>query len=171
LGLVDLCLIGMDLGLLHNDLCVDILDVGPRGGDLSLSLGERIAVIAVVDPRDHLAGHDVLVVGDRDRSEVTRHLGGDRELTRGDEGIVRRFEMRGVVPIEVARRQRHKEEDQAADECQRVAPQHALAGLVTALIIGVLDMLIFASRHQRLSSELAWRMLLPGRRSQPHRKL
>jgi hypothetical protein len=89
LRLVDLCLIGMDLRLLHNDLRVDILDVGPRGGDLSLSLGKRIAVITVVDPRDHLAGGDVLVVGDRDRGEVTRHLWSDRELTRGDERVVR----------------------------------------------------------------------------------
>src|SRR6516225_9980043 len=39
LRLIDLCLIGMDLGLLHNQLRIDILDIGPRGGDLSLSLG------------------------------------------------------------------------------------------------------------------------------------
>ena len=105
LRLVDLCLVGADLGLLHNDLRIDILDVGPCGGYLSLSLGKRIAVIAVVDPRDHLAGDDVLVVGDRDRRQVTGHFGGDGELTRGDEGVVRRFEVRGVVPIDVARRQ------------------------------------------------------------------
>ena len=132
LRLVDLCLIGMDLGLLHNDLRVDILDVGPRGGDLSLGLGKRIAVIAVVDPRDHLAGDDVLVVGDRDRRQVTGHFGGDGELTRGDEGVVRRLEMRGVVPIDIARRQSHKEEDQAAEERKRAPPQYAPAGLVAA---------------------------------------
>ena len=63
--LVDLSLVGADLGLLHNELRINILDVGPRSGYLSLSLGKRVAVIAVVDPRDHLAGHDVLVVGDR----------------------------------------------------------------------------------------------------------
>jgi hypothetical protein len=63
-----------------------------------------------------VAGDNMLVIGDRDRREVTGHFGGDRELTCGDEGIVRRFVMRGIVPIHIARRQRHKEEDQAAYE-------------------------------------------------------
>jgi hypothetical protein len=32
LRLADLCLVGADLGLLHNDLRMDVLGVGPRGG-------------------------------------------------------------------------------------------------------------------------------------------
>jgi hypothetical protein len=40
LRLVDLRLVGTDLGLLHNDLRIDILDIGPSGGDLSLSLSK-----------------------------------------------------------------------------------------------------------------------------------
>jgi hypothetical protein len=171
LRLVDLCLIGVDLGLLHNDLRIDILDIGSRSGYLSLSLGKRIAVIAVVDPRDHLAGNNMLVVGNRDRREVTGDFGGDRELTCSDEGVVRRFEMRGVVPIDIARRQRHKEEDQTADERKRVPPQHALTGLVTALVISMLDIVIFAFRRPHLYSGLVWCMVPRGRRSQPHRKL
>jgi hypothetical protein len=62
LRLGDLCLAGADLGLLDNQLRVDILDIGPCGGDLCPGLVERVAVIAVVDPRDYLAGDDVLVV-------------------------------------------------------------------------------------------------------------
>jgi DICT domain-containing protein len=45
-----------------------------------------------------------------------------------------------------------------------VAPQHALAGLVAALVISMLDMVIFAFQRQRLYSELAWRTILRGRR-------
>jgi hypothetical protein len=37
---------------------------------LRLGHGKRIAVIALVDLGDHLAGGDVLVVGDRGRREV-----------------------------------------------------------------------------------------------------
>jgi hypothetical protein len=147
LRLVDLCLAGADLGLLDNQLRIDILDIGPSSGDLCSGLVERVAVIAIVDPRDYLAGDDVFVVGDRDRGKVTGHFGGDGELTRGDEGVVRRFEMRGVVPIEIARRQHHEEEDQAADERKRAPPQHAPAGLVTALVMIALDLLIFAPRR------------------------
>jgi len=112
----------------------------------------------------------VLVVGDRDRREVAGHLGGDGKLTRGDEGVVGRFEVRGVIPIEIARRQQHNEEDQAADERQRVALQYAPAGLVTALVVRVLDIVIFAFRRHPLYPELAWCMILRGRRPQPDRK-
>jgi hypothetical protein len=52
-----------------------------------------------------------------------------------------------VVPIEIARRQHHEEEDQAADERKRAPPQHAPAGLVTALVMIALDLLIFAPRR------------------------
>jgi hypothetical protein len=49
-----------------------------------------------------------------------------------------------------SRRQQHSEEDQGADERQRVAPQHVLAGLVAGLVISMLDMPIFAFRRKRL---------------------
>jgi hypothetical protein len=71
---------------------------------LSTAPGTRHAVIPFVDARDHLAGGDVLVVGNRDGGEVTGHLGRDGELTRGDERVVSRFKVRGVVPIEICRR-------------------------------------------------------------------
>ena len=57
---------------------------------------------------------------------------------------------------EIAGRQQHSEEDQAADERQRVAPQHALAGLVKAVVIGVPVMARNSSGNCRCrASELA----------------
>jgi hypothetical protein len=50
-------------------------------------------------------------------------------------------------------------------------PQYALAGLVTALVISMLDIVIFAFRRQHLYSGLVWSIVPRGRRSQPHRKL
>ena len=74
---------------------------------MRLGLLQRGAIVAIVDAGDHLAGGDVLIVGDRDFGDVTRHFRGDRELPRGDEGIVRRLEMRRVIPVDIpgARRQ------------------------------------------------------------------
>ena len=75
-----------------------------------------------------------------------------------------------VVPIEIARRQRHKEEDQTADDRKR-APQHAPPGLVATLVISMVDMVIFAFRRQRLYSELPWRTILRGRRQRLYSEL
>ena len=57
-----------------------------------------------------LAGGDVLIVGDRDFGDVARHFRGDRELPRGDEGVVGRLEMRRVIPVDIpgARRQQKR---------------------------------------------------------------
>ena len=93
LRLLHLRLARADLRLLHRDLGVDVLDVGGCGGDLRFRLLERDAVIAVVDARDHVACDDVLVVGDRHRGDVARHLRRDRELARLDEGVVGRLEV------------------------------------------------------------------------------
>ena len=90
------------------DLRIDVLDVGLRGRHLRLGLGERGAVIAIVDAGDHVAGCDVLIVGDRNGRDVARHLGGDGELPRRDVGVVGRLEMAGVVPVEISGRQRQR---------------------------------------------------------------
>jgi hypothetical protein len=107
----------------------------------------------------------VLVVGNRDCGEVTGDLGRDGELTRGDEGVVGRFKVRGVVPIEISRRQCHKQQDQAAGESKKAPPQHALGRSVAALIINTRDMLIFAFLRQRLNLKSAVSIVLGGRRS------
>jgi hypothetical protein len=102
------------LCLLHSDLCVDVRDARLRGIDLRLCLRQCGAVIAIVDPRDHLAGLDMLVVGDRSFGDLARNFRRDRELARRDEGAVGRFEMTGVVPVEVAatrdQREQHRPE-------------------------------------------------------------
>src|SRR5947209_7273032 len=80
LGLLHLGLALRDLRLLHRQLGIDVLDAGLRRRHLRLRLGERGAVVAVVDAGDHIPGIDVLVVGDRDGDDVARHLRGDRKL-------------------------------------------------------------------------------------------
>jgi len=102
LCLVHLCLVGADLGLLHSQLCIDVLNIGPCGGHLRPGLGEGGAVGAIVDAGDHISGIDMLVVGDRDRRDVARYLGGDRKLARRDVGVVGVLKMTGVIPVEVA---------------------------------------------------------------------
>ena len=77
-------------------------------GQLRLRLFERDAIIAIVDTGNDVAGGDMLVIGHRHRGDVARHLRLKRKLPRRDEGIVRQFEMPGVVPIEVTARRRER---------------------------------------------------------------
>jgi hypothetical protein len=58
------------LGLLDGGLCIDVLDAGLRGRHLRLRLLQRDAVVAIVDAGDHVAGGDMLIVGDRDGCDV-----------------------------------------------------------------------------------------------------
>jgi len=69
-------------------LRVDVLDAGLRGRHLRLGLIERDAVIAVVNARNHVAGGDMLVIGDGNGRDVAGDLGGERGLAGRDEGIV-----------------------------------------------------------------------------------
>ncbi len=108
LRLIHLRLVGADLRLLHVELGVDVLDTGLRGRNLGLRLFERDAIVAVVDPGDHVAGGDMLVVGDRDGGDVAGHLRGERELPRRDEGIVGGLKMAGMVNIQIAAAQRRE---------------------------------------------------------------
>ena len=104
LRLRHLRLTGGDLRVLRGDLRVDALDAGFRPRHLPLGLGEGVAIIALVDLGDHVAFVDMLVVGDRNRGDVARHFGGDRELARRDERVVGRLEMRAIVPVKVSGR-------------------------------------------------------------------
>ena len=110
LRLVHLCLVSGDLGLLHIDLRIDVRDTGVCSGHLRLRLGERRAVCAIVNARDHPAGVDMLIVGDRDSRGIARHLGGDRELARRNVGVLRILEVAGIVPVEVPDWQRRKQQ-------------------------------------------------------------
>ena len=93
LRLIHLRLVGGDLCLLHVELRVDVLDAGLRGRDLRLGLRERDAIVTIIDAGDHVAGFDMLVVGDGDGGDVARHFRRDRELPRRDEGVVGGLEM------------------------------------------------------------------------------
>ena len=60
----------LDHRLLQRDLRIEVAHRGFRGGDIGLGLIERGPEIAIVDPGQHLAGLDRLVVADQ-------HLGDD----------------------------------------------------------------------------------------------
>ena len=79
------------------------MDAGLAAGHLSAGLRERGEVVALVDLRDHLALGHMLVVGHGNRGDVARDLGRDRELARGDEGVVGRFEMAEYDPSRAIR--------------------------------------------------------------------
>ena len=113
-GLGHLRLVRADLCVLSGDLRVNVADAGFPAAHLSLRLRERHSVWALVDLGDHVAFVDVFVVGDRNRGDVAADLGRDRELPRRDERIVGRFEMRGVIPVEVPRDRRNRQRDQSA---------------------------------------------------------
>jgi hypothetical protein len=80
-------LVGSDLGLLHVELRIDVLDTGLRRRDLSVCLLECRAIITIVDTGDHVAGFDMLVVRDGDRGNVARHFLRNRGLPCRYEGI------------------------------------------------------------------------------------
>lgn len=71
----------------------------------------------VVDPGDHVADADMLVVDDGHGRDVAWHLGGDGELEGGDEGIVGRDETPAVVQIQPGSR-RGGEQGEGADSGQ-----------------------------------------------------
>ena len=63
---------------------------------------ERDAIVAVVDPGDHVAGDDMLVVGDGDSGDVAGYFRSERGLPRGDEGIVGGLKTAGIVHVQIA---------------------------------------------------------------------
>jgi hypothetical protein len=125
LRLIHLCLVGADLCLLHIELRVDVLDTGVRGRDLRLRLLERRAIVTVVDAGDHVAGFDMLVVGDGDGGDVARDFRRNRKLPRGDEGIVGGLKVPGVVQVEMAAAQGRCEEHRTDGGDNRAATQEA----------------------------------------------
>ena len=102
--LVQLCLVRVDLGLLHGQLRIDVFDVGLRSSHLRYSLSKCCAISTIVDASDHSSSVDMLIVSNRNRRDVTGHLRGNRELARCDVCIICRFEMTGIVPIKIAGR-------------------------------------------------------------------
>jgi len=102
--LVQLCLVRVDLGLLHVQLRIDVFDVGLRGSHLRYSMSKCCAISTIVDASDQISSVDMLIVDNWDRRDVTRHLRGNRELARCDICVICGFEMTGTVPIKIAGR-------------------------------------------------------------------
>jgi hypothetical protein len=108
----DLLPVLLDNELLLSDLLVQGVDARLCGGDIGAGLGERSLVIARVDPREHLAGLDRLVVVDRHLGDIARHLGTDQHRMRLHIGVIGRHQKAAGRPVEIAingsRRQKHQ---------------------------------------------------------------
>lgn len=89
---------------------------------MRLRLVECVAVLAIVDPGDHVARDNVLIICDRDCRDVTRHLRSDAELARGNEGVVGRLEVPSIVPIKVARRPDNHQAEEAEGKRDPMPP-------------------------------------------------
>jgi hypothetical protein len=128
LGLVDLGLRLLDLLALAVGLGLNVIDIRLRDGGLCLGLIDRNPVVAVVDPRQRLAGIDVLIVGDGDIGDIAADFRRDGEAARGNEGVIRRFEMANVEPIRDATGQ-NDQQDARRHACQQpVLPQPIAQG-------------------------------------------
>ena len=86
----------VDAGLLGDDLRVDIGHVGLGLIDLRDGRIDLRPVVAIVEPHQHGAGLDQLVVGHRHIDDGGADLGADRHRAGVDEGVVGRFIAAGV---------------------------------------------------------------------------
>ncbi len=100
LGLRDLLARLLDLGVLRLYLGSDVGGGGFGLGHLCISLVQGRAIVAVVDTRQHGARIYKLVVIYRDIDNAAGYLGGDRDGSGVDEGVVRRFVLTRMKPPE-----------------------------------------------------------------------
>jgi hypothetical protein len=98
-GLIELRLRLLDLFALAIDLSLDGADIGSCDGKLCLRLIGRDPVVAIVDPRQQIAGIDVLIVGGRHIGGIAANLRRDRKTPGRDEGVVGGFVMTDVESI------------------------------------------------------------------------
>ena len=92
---------------------------------IGLGLVERNLIIAVVDPREDLAGLHGLVVAHENSRDISRHLWGDRGAVGLDVGIVRRNLEAAHGPVVPAEMGGSRERDKAGP-CQKQLAQPAL---------------------------------------------
>ena len=92
LGGVDHRLLNVELGLLAGDR-------GAGGGDVGLGLVERDREVALVDPRQHLAGLDLLIVADQHLMQVARDLRRDGGVVGLHIGVVGRDQILADGPV------------------------------------------------------------------------
>jgi hypothetical protein len=94
------------------------------------------------------------IVGHRNRDQIPRDFGLDRELARLDEGVVGGLEVRCVVPPHVGTRERGREQNGAYEEGERAA-QQAPPRLVAVVIHRGRLRLCLRCRHPALPPLLA----------------
>jgi hypothetical protein len=92
----------LDNELLLGDLLIERVDTGLRRRDIGASLVERRLVIARVDPRQHLAGLDLLIVVDRHLRDIARDVGTDQNRVRLHISIVSRHQKAAGRPEVIA---------------------------------------------------------------------
>ena len=105
----------VDLRQLQGYLGVLVGDIGLRLGDGGLALRQSRPVVALVDPHQHLAGRDGLVVGDLERRHIAADLGADGHIVGLQVGVVGAGEIaqRGqVVPAEAGQPDQQHRDDQ-----------------------------------------------------------
>ena len=103
LGLLDAC-------LLRRDLRFDAGDARLRLAHLRLGLIDLSPVVAVVEPQQHRARLDQLVVRHRDIDDGGADLGADRNGACVDESVVGQFVGNGVDPPEDGRGHHHDDQ-------------------------------------------------------------
>src|SRR5258706_408415 len=172
LRLLNLSLARVDLGPLHGNLRINILNAGLGSSDLCARLCKRDAVVAIINAGDHASCGNVLVVGDRYLTHVARHFRSNGDLARCDDGIVGRLEMPSVAPIDAAGPSRQREEDRANRNRNWVTAPETLARLSAAragwrglfvCLGGQFRTLWHAGRALLTRPSLRFRLLFPGR--------
>jgi hypothetical protein len=131
--------------------------------ELGLGLIERDSVTAVVDAGDDGAGVDVLVVSDRNRGDVAGDFRCDGKLPRCNEGIVRRFKVLRVVPVQVACPDRRNEEEQPDDRREGVPSQQSGARRLIRAMAVLICRLIVVQRRRIDDGLLTGGLLSPDR--------
>ena len=82
----------LDRAFQRGDLAADAVDGGLLGRDPGARGIHRDAIVAVVDPEDHVAGLHHGIVAGKDRRDVARHPGAERGVVGAHIGVVGRDE-------------------------------------------------------------------------------
>ena len=89
----------------------------------------------------------MLIIGHGYSGDVARHFWLDGKLPRRDEGIVRRFEMLGVVPIQVTARHRESADNEPERDRERMPPPKPCSRLMSVLVVLVRKPIVMQRRR------------------------
>ena len=151
LGLSDICVCLIDRGLLLRNLRVETADIGFSCRHVRLCLVDRRLIVAQIDPQQHLARFDPLVIGHQQLGDVAVDLWDNRDVVRLRISVVGRLEpLPNGVPVP-AETDRTNEQKSANDRGNSTA----CAAVVPALLAArppVLPRLSRGARSRRRSS-------------------